>query len=1023
MSYNKINNISGLFTASLALCVYLLTMEHSGSFWDCGEFLACAAKLEVGHAPGAPFFMIIQRFFAILAGSNPQRMTLFMNAESSVASALTILFLFWTITRFTRKMLVTPATVPGTREILLIMGAGFTGALAYTFSDTFWFSAVEAEVYATSSLFTALVFWAMLKWEAIATEPKADRWLVLIAYLIGLSVGVHLLNLLTIPAIAMVYYFKRYRSSRTGILLAFVSGCMILGLVQFGIIQYLPIIAAQFDLLFVNSFGLPYDSGTLFFIVLLAAILIVVLRRSRQKGQYLLHTATLCTCFIILGFSTYTVPLLRSRAEVGVDMTNPDNIHSLVAYVQRTQYLQQPLLSGPDYNTPVTGLKEKGPIYTRTQEQGKDHYALTDKSFAYEYDRSRLRFFPRIWDNSDPGKARFYRDFLGLDEQDIPTTADNISFFMGYQMNWMWFRYFMWNYAGRQNDLEGQGDAQRGNWMTGIKILDRPRVGNTDLMPEGLRDNRARNELYALPLLLGTAGCWYQWRRQRRDALVTSLLFFFTGIAIGIYLNMSALQPRERDYAFAGSTYAFAIWIGMSVPALQQLLHWLFKKNGTPLISITITLALGPVLMAAREWDDHDRSGLSLAKATARNVLESCAPNAILFTQADNDTYPLWYLQEVEGVRTDVRVIIIELAGADWYISQLQRKINQADAVPMIWKPKDYMGSNHNYISYAATALVPGNKYIPLEELCRFITSDDNRLKLPLNDGSLQNYLPSKNVLLKGPDKNSLVRLGLLTAADTALSVPDMKFTLPKDVLYKNDLTVLNIIAGIASEGWNRPIYFSGAYPGSNNVLNLAPYLRMEGVVYRLLPCTLPAHNAEDPGSVDLEKSSRLFLKEYTWGGASNKNAHLDEKNRVMLMAYRINAARLANALNQKDRKAEAIQIIKKVLKEIPERAYPHDITSCYLAESLYQCGQPAQAALLMTDIAAAMEAQINWTSSLQEIQQHSLAPDIRNAVGILQFMMNITNQYKDEATASRLEQQLQRLYPVASTLIGTTSQ
>lgn len=1017
MSYTKINNLAGWTVFAIALLVYLMTMEPTSSFWDCGEFLACAARLEVGHAPGAPFFMLLQRFFALFAAGNPQRIALFINAESALASAFTILFLFWTITRMANRILTQTDTAGGKHNTLLSIGAGATGALAYTFSDTFWFSAVEAEVYATSSLFTALVFWAMLRWEAIADRPKADRWLLLIAYLIGLSIGIHLLNLLTIPALAVIYYFRRCRFSKTGLLLAFCIGCGLLGLVQFGIIQFLPALAARFELVFVNDFGLPYDSGALFFILLLAGLLIRTLSYARRKNRYLLHTGTLGICFVLLGFSTYTVTLLRSRAEVGVDMTNPDNIHSLVAYLQRTQYLQQPLISGPDYNSPVTGLKKKGDIYSKTPMAGKDHYRIIDTRLQYKYDPSRIRFFPRIWDNSDPNKVRFYQDFLGYNESDIPTSADNLSFFMGYQINWMWFRYFMWNYAGRQNDLEGQGDAKRGNWISGIDLLDKSRVGATDLMGSSHRNNPAHNKLYCLPLVLGLAGLWYQFRHRRKDALACLLLFFFTGIAIGIYLNMSALQPRERDYAFAGSTYAFAIWIGLGVLALQFLMQRLLKRAVTPAWSICCCLLAAPVLMAAEEWDDHDRSVKTLARDTAFNVLQSCAPNAILFTQADNDTYPLWYLQEVEGIRQDVRVIITELAGADWYIDQLNRKINQADAVPMIWKPGDYMGGKHNYISYVADPRIPKDKYLELGDVCRFMITGDSNYKLAANDGALHNFLPSKNLFIRGLSPQQLLERKLLT--DTAGLDNSMKWTLPKDILYKNDLALLNIIAAVAEQGWQRPVYFSGALIGSSNVLNLGPYLHMEGVAYRLLPFTRhSAVQTEERNPINLDKSLALFTQTYLWGGADHKQVYFDEKNRIMLMPYRIYGSQLVLELMAQNRTEEATALLDTILKKIPETAYPYDISGYYLAEALYSTGQNPRGRNLVTGMARDLEADLGWINSLTDRQQQGLIPDVRQDIGILQMLMNLCRQYKDETTARQLEQQLQRLLPMANRIV-----
>lgn len=836
MNYRKLNNLFGWITGAIATLVYLKTMEPTTSFWDCGEFISCAFKVEVGHSPGAPLFMLIQRMFGIMAGSNLQNVAMFINAWSAIASGLTILFLFWTITHFAKKLLAPGYdNEPTGRQIALIIGAGLVGGLAYTFSDTFWFSAVEGEVYATSSVFTALVFWAILKWERIADERHADKWLVFIAYMMGLSVGIHLLNLLAIPALSMVYYYRRYEANTRGALIAFFIGCVLLGFVQFGVLQGLPILASKFDLLFVNSFGLPFDSGALTFIVLLCAALVWLLIYAKRKNMYLLHTGVLCMTFIIIGFSSYLAPMIRSRADVPIDMTNPDNAISLVSYIQREQFGQQPLLFGPDFDKRPIDYKEKGVSYARAQKDGKDHYQEVGKKIEPVFDGADKRFFPRIWDNNDPQHIRFYQGYLGLDQGEAPTSADNFSYFMRYQIDWMWFRYLMWNYAGRQNDFEGQGNPKDGNWITGIKPLDKMMGrGDMDKMPDGYRNNAARNELYLLPFILGICGLVYQFNNKKEDGIITFVLFFFTGIAIAIYLNMPPLQPRERDYAFAGSTYAFAIWIGLGVLMVGDWVNRMVKGSAGAYAAVVLCLVAVPALMAKEEWDDHDRSKKTLALATAVNALESCEKNAILFTFGDNDTYPLWYAQEVEGIRKDIRIINMSLLGIDWYIDQMNYRINDADAVPMIWKKKDYTGDRGNYVRYYNNPQLPQNRYFGLNEVLQFITSDDPQAKLQTMGGESENYLPSRNLFISN-DKATLVKNGILKAADTGFVTTELKFTFPKDIATKDDLACLNMIAGIAAEGWKRPIYFGGGLPG-DNYEGLQDYMQLEGVVYRLMP-------------------------------------------------------------------------------------------------------------------------------------------------------------------------------------------
>ncbi|MCD6065023.1 MAG: hypothetical protein K0R82_2934, partial [Flavipsychrobacter sp.] len=687
MNFRKINNLVGWITFVIATTVYFLTMEPTVSFWDCGEFISCAYKVEVGHSPGAPLFMMIQRMFGLLAGGNLQKVAVMTNAWSALASSLTILFLFWTITHFAKRLLARGEENPDTNRTILIMGAGLVGALAYTFSDTFWFSAVEGEVYATSSVFSAIVFWGILKWEHAADTKYADRWLLFIAYMIGLSVGVHLLSLLGIPAIAMVYYYRRYKPTTGGAIAAFIVGGVLLGLVQYGVLQGIPILASKFDLLFVNSFGLPFDSGAITFIILLIAALVWGLNFAKRRGNYTAHTALLCLTFIVIGFSSYLAPIIRSRADVPIDMTNPDNAISLTSYIQREQFGQQPLLYGQDFTARPIAYPEKGYQYDRSTKDGKDHYEIVGKKLEQEFAPEDKRFFPRIHDNNDPSHIRFYRDFLGLAEGEQPTSADNYSYFFNIQLNWMWWRYFMWNYAGRQNDMQGHAyNAKDGNWISGIKFIDKARgLGDLDKMQDGYKNSPARNQLYFLPFILGLLGLIYQFNNNKPDGIVTLVLFFFTGIAIAIFLNMPPLQPRERDYAYA-STYAYAIWIGLGVLMVNDLFQRFLKGASGIYASIALCLLAVPTLMAAEEWDDHDRSKKTLARASAWNVLQSCAPNAILFTYGDNDTYPVWYLQEVEGIRKDVRVINMSLLGIDWYINQLNHKINDADAVPMLWK-------------------------------------------------------------------------------------------------------------------------------------------------------------------------------------------------------------------------------------------------------------------------------------------------------------------------------------------------
>lgn len=1021
MNYRKINNLTGWITGAIAFIVYLMTMEPTASFWDCGEFLACAYKLEVGHSPGAPFFMLLQRMFGILSGgvtAQPSTSAAaFINSLSALTSGLTILFLFWTITHMAKKLLSSNGE-PDSRQTALIMGAGMVGALAYTFSDTFWFSAVEAEVYATSSFFTAITFWAILKWENVADNKYADRWLILISYLIGLSVCVHLLNLLTIPAVAMVYYFRRYNVTRMGTLIAFLVGCVVLAFVQFGVIQYIPIISSWFDLKFTNGLGMPFDSGSITFLVLLCGLLGWLLFFAKKRGYYLMHTGILCIVFIIIGYSSYIVPVIRSRADVPIDMTNPDNAMSLKSYVSREQFGEQPLVFGPDFDTQPTGYEVKGKVYSQTKKDGKDYYEEVGVRREPKYDGATLRFFPRIYEGNDPSHVQFYRSFLNLTNGESPTSADNYKYFIGYQMNWMWWRYFMWNYAGRQNDLEGQGEAKNGNWVSGIKPIDKMRgLGDADAMADGYKNNGARNELYFLPLILGLLGLVYQFNRNKRDGTVVFLLFFFTGIAIGIYLNMPPLQPRERDYAFAGSTYAFAIWIGLGVIMVEEWVRRVVKGNMAVYLTTALCLLLVPVLMAKVEWNDHDRSKKTLAKATAYNTLMSCAPNAILFTFGDNDTYPLWYLQEIEHVRPDIRIINMSLLGIDWYIDQLNYKINDADAVPMIWKKEDYVAERHNYVSYYNNGKLDQNTYYNIYDICKFVI-DPKTAELS-NGGEPMNYLPAKNMFITSISKDDLVKNGMVSAADTGKIVTDVRFTYPKGAMMKDDIATLNMIAGIASQGWKRPIYFDGGLPG-DNYEGLGDYLKLEGVVYRLVPYkyadSAKQKSGRDLGFFDVNKSFELFTKLYSWGGAERNDVYFDEKNRIMFYSYRINAARLAEELALEGRAKDGIAVLDKVLQGITEHAYFYDFTAYYMANAYYRCAALAtdpevakdgfkKAQSLTSKVVRNAEDDAKWLMTLDENSRQGMSSDAQNDLALVYSLGNAAMQAGDTATAKQLSQ------------------
>lgn len=1020
MNYRKVNNLVGWITGGIAAIVYLMTMERTTSFWDCGEFLSCAYKLEVGHSPGAPFFMLLQRMFALfsggeaLTGGPSTNAALFINALSALASAFSILFLFWTITHFAKKLVATDAEPQG-GELIAIMGAGVVGALACTFSDTFWFSAVEAEVYATSSLFTAFTFWAMLKWEHIADNKHADRWIVLISFLIGLSVCVHLLNLLTIPALAMIYYFRRFKATPVGTALAFIIGCVILGFVQFGVIQYIPRIASSFDRTFTNDFGMPFDTGAIIFLLILTGLLVFMLLFAKKKGWYLVHTGVLCVVFIIIGYSCYFTAIIRSRADVPIDMTNPDNPMSFLDYVNREQFGQQPLFTGPYFTSVYTGVDDSKKMYAPMKVDGKDRYEIVGSKTEAEFGvdprtgENQSHFFPRIWDYNNPSHESFYRSYLDLAEGEQPTSAHNFRFFFGYQMNWMWWRFFMWNFAGRQNDVEGQGDPQRGNWISGISFIDSFRgLGDTDKMGD-LSSSQAHNKLYFLPFILGIMGLVYQFNRNKKDGVIVLTLFFFTGAAIGIFLNMTPLQPRERDYAFAGCTYTFTIWIGLGVLMLYQ---WFLKSMGKGAAAaygaVALSLLAAPVLMAKVEWDDHDRSRKTLARAVAFNTLSCCAPNAVLFTYGDNQTYPLWYIQEVEGFRKDVRIINTSLLGIDWYIDQLNYRTNDAMPVPMVWKKKDYMGDNHNFIQYLEnpSLKIPKDQFFNLTDICNFMNSTD-RDKMAQRGSEPVNYMPAKNYFVATPGKEELVARGLIDAADTARIDPAMKFTFPKNSAMKSDLAVLNIIAGIAADGWKRPLYFDAGLRQADYV-GTGEYMRMEGMVYRLMPFKVLDSVRVNPsvlGSINTAKSYDLLMNKFIWGGAERNDVYFDEPNRHELISYRMNASFIANQLVAEGQPEKARNLLNKVHTNITEHSYPYgyDYSGYFMSAAFFRAGDTKNGKLVADRVANNAEQSINWVDKLNESSRYSMVDVVSQHFELVQSIGQNAYQSGDTASANAL--------------------
>ena len=1033
MQFKKINNLTGWAVFLIAATVYILTAEAGGSFWDCGEFVSSCFKLQIPHPPGAPLFVMMGRVCIVLFGDNPLTAAKAVNVMSALASAFTILFLFWTITHFARKIVnVKTVDTLTASQAWSIMGAGVVGALAYTFSDSFWYSAVEGEVYAMSSFFTAIVFWAILKWENHADEPGADKWIVLIFFLMGLSIGVHLLNLLTIPAIVMVYYFRRRetfnyevlrkwflrlaaiggglafilamisasaessennpldgtmaglvifgtlagigllflverwnkekKAYNGGTYIFFAIGCIIVGLVQVGVIQYTVKLAGTFDRTFVNSFGLPFFSGFAFFFVLVAVALWWALKFAAKKSWSYLRLGIWCLTFMLVGYSTYVTTMIRSNANPSVDMYNVDNPISLVGYLGRDQYGDFPLFYGQKFTADPIDLKSSGMRYQKS----KDKYIELGADKHYVYSADDKMVFPRVWDPSnDQNHADYYAYYLGINKtrdgkyERAPTQMDNIKFFGGYQIYWMYFRYFMWNFSGKQNDNQGlfAGNVRDGNWITGISPVDNILYGDQSTMPDSLKNNKANNKLFALPFILGLIGLFYQFKKRSDDGVVNMLLFFFTGFAIILYLNQAGYQPRERDYAYVGSFYAFAVWIGLGVLKVKD---WLGSKLSGSLaasLATIICLLAVPAIMAQQEWDDHDRSQKVLPRDLAKDYLESCAPNAILFTYGDNDTYPLWYAQEVEGIRPDIRVINFSLLGIDWYINELRYKVNQSDPIDVIWTPSQIEGGKRDYILYRPQENIPQDRYYDLYDMMKnYVGSDDADKVDNTRGGDPLNTYPVKRVSVP-VDQALVLKNGTVNAKDSVVS--ELRFEIPKGALVKNDLALLNIIA---ANKWNRPIYFTN--PSAD--LGFDKYIRRDGLSFRLIP----VENSRVNDDYMMDK----VMNKFGFGNANVKGVYFDEENRRHLNSIRTAYAELAVDLASKGRKEDARKVLEKADKMLNQgnfdygmtsRANQHNRNSLLFLEACYMADDKALAEKVAASVKKDMEQQMNYYNSL----------------------------------------------------------
>jgi len=999
MNYQRTNNLLGWITFLISTLVYVLTLEPTASYWDCGEFIAAAYKMQIVHQPGAPLFLMLQNIFSNLAFGHKESLAYWMNFGSAVSSGLTITFLFWTITALAKKALWKKEE--STAALIQIMGAGLVGALAYTFSDTFWFSAVESEVYAMSSLCTAIVFWAILKWEAHADEPRADKWLLLIAYVMGLSIGVHLLNLLTIPALALVIYFKRTKTpTNGGVFRTFLIGCVVVAFVLWGIIQYLIKFAAYFDLFFVNSLGMGFGSGVTFFTLLVVGGLTYGIFYSIKKLKPRLNLILLGISFIILGYGSFAMILVRAKADPTLNNSDPDNAFSFLSYLNREQYGEEPLLKGPYFDSKVIDRKEGSSTYIK----GDERYENIGKKYSYVYDRETV--FPRIYsDDAGRGHPQFYRSWLNLSENEQPTFGNNLNFFFTYQVGHMYARYFFWNFVGRQNDQKGDGSFTEGNWITGIKPIDQARLGGQDALPPSLKSDPSNNKFYGFPLILGIIGALWHFKRHQKDAGIVALLFFFTGLAIVLYLNQSPLQPRERDYAYAGSFYAFAIWIGLGVIGIANFIQKKISSKNAGIIATIIGLLAAPVLMAKEGWDDHDRSTKTVARDLAKDYLASCAPNAILFTYGDNDTYPLWYVQEVENFRPDVRIVNLSLLSADWYVRQMKDKVNESAPLPITMRNNQFKQGTRDGLSY----LDQGFKQpIELATVLDVLLSDNPNDQVEYQDGRRSNFLFTKHFKLT-INKNDVLKNKVVPAKWTNNIVDTMVWDYNKDYVSKAELAMFDMLV---HNNWKRPIYFATTVP-SSNFMGLDNYLINEGFALRLMPVKFNKTEEEMRmgESVNTDALYDHIMNRYTWGNMA-KARYLDPESYGMLSLVINNFSTLSQSLFEEGRKEEATKVLNRCLEVIPQRIYSLSESRVlyFLCRQLYQIGAIDKANQLMEKNNRYVADLLNYYIAIAKTKPNLEMQNIQVGTQVIYSSAELAKEYKQDKLAKSLEASLNQI-------------
>lgn len=1017
-NFKKWNTILGWSTFIVALITYSLTVEPTLSFWDCGEYIATSANLEVGHPPGAPLFQMLGAFFAMFALS-PDKIALMVNYLSVFSSAFTVLFMFWSLTILLKKVIVGEKEL-STNNAIMILGSATIASLSFTFTDSFWYNAVEAEVYAMATFLIALLFWLGLRWEQEINTPRGNKWLLIISLVIGLSFGVHFMALLTFPAIGFLYFFKKYNNITVKSFL--IANVVIIAILLFIFKLLLPYTLAFFgktEIFMVNSLGMPFNSGTIFAFILIIAAFYFGLNYTKKKGHVFYNTLILSTLFILIGFSTWMMLPIRANANTPINENKPSDAAEVLAYYNREQYGEQKLFYGPQFSDSYSGLDPDTPYLDDKPNYERDYktkkYVITNDyvNAKQNTDDAHKAILPRMWSNehnenymifTEPLEFRINPDYAHEDELvqivtefrrayeagevdegdydkflkgygdylivDKPTFFNNIKFMVQYQFTYMYVRYLFWNFVGRQSDVQGKYDNTHGNWLSGITFIDEIFLGTQKNLPSDMENNKGRNTYFFLPLILAVIGMVFHAKKDIKSFYVLLVLFLFTGLALKIYLNERPFEPRERDYALVGSFYVFAMWIAYGIYAIfDTLKNYIQPKMAIAAVLIVSFLA-SPVVLAAQNWDDHDRSNKDTAYSMAKAYLDSCEPNAILFTIGDNDTFPLWYMQEIEGYRTDIRIVNTSLFMTDWYIDQMKMKAHNSEPIPSSFNREQYKGSNRDYSLFIEKTKEP----LLLDEMIKFMSLEDERAKIKLNNGRKINYFPSKKVIYP-VDKAAVIKNKVVSEKFYDSIVPAIEFEIKDDALYKNRLMMLDIVN---ENNWKRPIYFTGGSYGDDDYMWMKDYLQLDGMCYKLVPIKTPSDSPSpmSMGQIDSEKMFEIVMK-WDWGNSGKSNMYYDVETRKNCISYRTNLARLVEVLIMEGKMDKAEKVIDLAMEKMPTKYFEYYAFLEPFAIGYYEVGKKEKARTIISEVIKKYQENLTFYSGWKPSEQNFSAMDI----------------------------------------------